>query len=78
MRAGRPNSTYTVLVSEGQFLGKMVRALCALRGGLGRLLPCDIGHHLSRLYHFWVGAVFPRSYLQTFRVDSVWVYSGYL
>ena len=58
VRAGRPISVSSVLVSEGmeirhgcQFLSSPIRALGKLPGGLGRFLPCQVGTHLSRLRH---------------------------
>ena len=38
-----------------KLLGAMLRALCALLGGLGRFIPCAIGANHSRLRHIgWV------------------------
>ena len=38
-----------------RLLGAMLRALCVLRGGLCRFLPCNIGANHSRLRHIgWV------------------------
>ena len=34
-----------------KLLGAMLRALCALPGGLGRFFPCAIGANHSRLRH---------------------------
>ena len=56
--AGRPISLPSVPVSEGieirhgcQFLSSLVRALAKLPGGLGRLVSCHLGSHMSRLRH---------------------------
>ena len=48
----------SVLVSEGikitqgcQFISSLIRALGKLPGGVGRILPCGVGSHMSRLRH---------------------------
>ena len=55
----------SVPVSEGieirhgcQFISSLVRALAKLPEGLGRVLPCGLGSHMSRLRHLgWNQAV---------------------
>ena len=34
-----------------QFISSLVRALAKLPGGLGKILPCGVGSHMSRLRH---------------------------
>ena len=61
-RVDRPISVSAVPFGPGidiwrscKLLGAMLRALCALLGGLGRFLPCAIGANHSRLRHIgWV------------------------
>ena len=57
-RTHRPMLIPSVPVSEGieirhdcQFVSSLVRALAKLSGGLGRLLPCSLGSHMSRSRH---------------------------
>ena len=57
-RVDRPISVLAVPFGSGidirrscKLLGAMLRALCALPGGLGRFLPCAIGANHSRLRH---------------------------
>ena len=58
VRANRPILIPSVPVSEGieirhgcQFGSGLVRALSKLPGGVGRLLPCDVGPLMSMLRH---------------------------
>ena len=61
-RVVRPISVSAVPFGPGidirrscKLLGAMLRALCALPGGLGPFLPCAIGANHSRLRHIgWV------------------------
>ena len=57
-RLGRPTSVSAVPLGPGidvcrscRFIGVLVRALCALLGGLGRFLPCVVGANHCRLRH---------------------------
>ena len=57
-RPGRPISVSAVPFGPGidiwrscRFIGALVRALCALPGGVGRFMPCDIGANPCRLRH---------------------------
>ena len=57
-RAGRPISVSASLPDPGivvwrscWFLGRMLRSLRALPGGLGRFMPCGIGGNHCRLRH---------------------------
>ena len=56
--ANRPILISSVPVSEGieirhgcQFISSLVRALAKLPEGLGVFLPCQLGSHMSRLWH---------------------------
>ena len=58
LRPGRPISVSAVPFGPGidiwrscRFIGGLMRALCALRGGLGRFLSCRIGADHCRLRH---------------------------
>ena len=58
LHPGRPISVSAVPFGPGidirrscKLLGAMLRALCALPGGLARFLPCAIGANHSRLRH---------------------------
>ena len=58
VRAHRPISISSVLVSEGieirqgcRFTSSLVGALGKLPGGLGRFSPCTVGSHMSILRH---------------------------
>ena len=57
-RPGRLISVSAVLFGPGidvwrscRFIGALFRSLCALPGGIGRLVPCDIGANHCRLRH---------------------------
>ena len=56
--AGRPISVSAVPFGPGidiwrscRFIGALMRSLCLLHGGLGRLLPCSVGANHCRLRH---------------------------
>ena len=58
VRDHRPILIPSVPVSERieirrgcQYVSSLVRALAKLSGGLGRFLPCNLGSHMSRLWH---------------------------
>ena len=57
-RLGRPVSVSAVPFGPGtdiwrscRFVGALVRALCALLGGSGTFMPCEIGANHCRLRH---------------------------
>ena len=57
-RPGRPISVSAVPFGPGtgiwrsfRFVGALFRALCALPGGIGRFVPCDVGANRCRLRH---------------------------
>ena len=58
VKANRPILIPSVPVLGGieirhgcQFISSLVRALAKLPGGLGKILPCGVGSHMSRLRH---------------------------
>ena len=58
LRPGRPISVSAVPFGPGidiwrscRFIGALMRSLCMLPGGLGRLVPCSIGANHCRLPH---------------------------
>ena len=59
LRPGRPISVSAVPFGPGidiwrscRFIGAMMRSLCMLLGGLGRVVPCSVGANHCRLRHF--------------------------